>query len=90
MRIGLVTPYNVFVGGAVKECVLGISDELVKRGHEVWIITPKPLRSRGKAPENTIFIGRAITVKSFFRTTAQVSATVDNESIDEMLKKYKF
>jgi phosphatidyl-myo-inositol alpha-mannosyltransferase len=91
MRIGLVTPYNVFVGGAVKECVLGIRNELIKRGHEVWIITPRPLRSKGKkAPENTIFIGRAITVKSFFRTTAQVSATVDNESIDEMLKERNF
>jgi hypothetical protein len=42
MKIGLVLPYNITKGGGVKEHVLAQQAELVKRGHDVVIVTPQP------------------------------------------------
>jgi phosphatidyl-myo-inositol alpha-mannosyltransferase len=89
MKIGLVCPYNIFLGGGVQECVKAIQAELVRRGHDALIITPQPRNSDIEAPKGIIFIGGAATVKSF-HTTAQVSVTVSLDMVEKVLEEEKF
>jgi uncharacterized protein YbjT (DUF2867 family) len=43
MKIGLVCPYDMFgKTGAVAQIVIYFQDSLIKRGHQVKIITPRP------------------------------------------------
>jgi hypothetical protein len=42
MKIGLVCPYNIFKNGGVQECVLALRAEYERRGHQAYIITPRP------------------------------------------------
>lgn len=93
MKIGLVCPYDMFKGGGVQECVRALQSELVKRGHEVLIITPRPrgFRKLKRSSEGMILIGTSADIKSPFQaTTAQISASVDLKAIDEMLENHKF
>ena len=90
MKIGLVCPYNLFKGGGVQECVLALQSELSKRGHDVVIITFKPREIKGEVPSFVRLLGRGRDVKSPFRTTAQVSVTVDMDEVDELFEKEKF
>lgn len=90
MKIGLLSPYNIFKGGGVQECVLAMRAELESRGHTVRIITPQPKGYEGNAPEGVIFIGVSRDVKSPLHTTAQVSATVTPEYVDEVLEREEF
>lgn len=90
MKIGLISPYNIFKSGGVQECVLALRTELEKRGHTVKIITPQPKGWDDEAPAGVIFIGVSRDVKSPLHTTAQVSATVTPEYVDEVLEREKF
>jgi phosphatidylinositol alpha-mannosyltransferase len=90
MKIGLVCPYNMFKGGGVQECILAMQAELIKRGYDPYIITPKPRDFTGSAPEKMILVGTATDVKSPFHTTAQVSVSVEPDELETMLKKHKF
>lgn len=89
MKIGLVCPYNVLVGGGVQECVFALSEEMTSRGYSVTIITPRPRRYSGKPPEGVRFVGMAAAVKSF-HTTAQISASAENDAIEAMLDEENF
>lgn len=90
MKIGLVCPYNIAKGGGVQEIVLATRDELVKRGYEVRIITPKPRkRHQGNLP-GVIYVGKSTDLKSPMHTLVQVSASNDAEKVDEMLSEEKF
>ncbi len=89
MKIGLVCPYNIIAGGGVQECVFALRDEYIKRGHEVHIMSPMPRDYTGEPPEGVIFVGKAAEVKSF-HTTAQVSASAENDAIERVLEKYLF
>lgn len=90
MKVGLVSPYNMFKGGGVQECILAIEAELVKRGHHAVIITPQPRNYDGPTPENVIFLGGSTDFRSPFHTTAQVSATISTDKLDEVLEQEKF
>lgn len=90
MKIGLVCPYNLFKGGGVQECVLAQYAELKKRGHDVRILTPRPRNVPEDHSEDIIFIGAGRDIKTPFHTTAQVSSTVKNETVDRMLVKESF
>lgn len=90
MKVGLVSPYNMFKGGGVQECIVAIEAELVRRGHHAVIITPQPRDYEGPTPENTIFLGGSTDFRSPFHTTAQVSATVNIERLDEVLEQEQF
>ncbi len=91
MKIGLVCPYSINKHGGVLEVVLALRDGLVKRGHEVRIITPKPRNSDPQeAPEGVIFMGTSTDFRSPAHTTTQVSSTHDNEEIDAVLAREKF
>ncbi len=89
MKIGIVCPYNMFRGGGVQECALATKAELQRRGHEVSIITPMPRGSTEFEAEDTIFLGGAAQVKSF-HTTAQVSASVNTDVVEEVLEAHQF
>lgn len=90
MKVGLVSPYNMFRGGGVQECVIAIQDELQRRGHEAIIITPQPRDYQGEIPSDMLFLGGSTDVKSPFHTTAQVSVTVNPDWVDEALEREKF
>lgn len=89
MKIGLVCPYNMFRGGGVQECVLALREGIIKRGHECYIITPQPSDYNGQSTEGIIMVGGARPFRAA-RTTAQISASVDTEKLNEMLERENF
>ncbi len=90
MKIGLVCPYNIYKGGGVQEIVFAMQSELAKRGHEVFIITPRPRGGDAQHSENIIFIGTGVDMKTPFNTTAQVSVNPRPDVVDQMLEAGKF
>ncbi|HEY5667937.1 MAG TPA: glycosyltransferase family 4 protein [Candidatus Saccharimonadales bacterium] len=90
MKIGLVCPYSVAKGGGVKEHVFAQQAELQRRGHEVYVLTPRPKEDYEPAPdERIIFVGASNNFNSPLHTTVQVSAGV-NETIDRVLEEQNF
>lgn len=90
MKIGLVCPYNVALGGGVLEQVKAMQTELELRGHEVAIITPQPRLPYMDEGRKVIFLGSATDVKTPLNTTAQFSASVLTDEIDSMLEHEQF
>jgi len=92
MKIGLVCPYSINKHGGVLEVVLALRDGLVKAGHEVKIITPKPRAHMEKPPKGVIFVGTSTDFRTltFSETTSQVSSTAETELIDKILAEEKF
>jgi len=88
MKIGLVCPYNIAKGGGVQEIVRAQQAALIRRGHDAYIITPRPRADVSPEPK-MIFIGTATDFNSPLHTTVQLSAG-DNEAIDEMLEREQF
>lgn len=90
MKIGLVCPYNIAKGGGVQEIVHAMYKELTQRGHEVKIITPQPRDGSADPAENIVFVGAATDFHSPTHTSLQVSASVDTETIAQMLEQEDF
>ena len=61
----------------------------MRRGHEVYIITPRPQGHEAEPDDHTIFVGGSTDFRSPTQTTIQISASV-NESIREMLEEMDF
>lgn len=90
MRIGLVCPYNVALGGGVQKLVLNYQAELRRRGHDAIVITPEPRDMDGELEhDHVIFLGNGTEVSNPFHTTGQVSVGL-NDEIDRVLEEYKF
>lgn len=91
MKIGLVCPYSIAKGGGVQEIVYAMQTELLRRGHDVYIITPMPREydESTKPPERVLFVGTATDFNSPLHTTVQVSAS-QNEEIDRLLEEHRF
>lgn len=89
MKIGLVLPYNITKHGGVREHVLAQHDELVRRGHELVIITPQPREPYVSDERKVVFLGSATEVKAM-HTTPTVSASVLTDEIDGMLEHEQF
>lgn len=91
MKIGLVCPYSIAKGGGVQEIVLAMQTELKRRGHEVYIITPRPrdIEEDTIVGEHVLFIGTSTDFNSPLHTTVQVSAS-QNDEIDQLLAEHKF
>ena len=90
MKIGLVCPYSITKHGGVLEVVLALQSGLVKKGHDVRVITPAPRGSETQEIENVIFIGTSTDFRSPSHTTTQVSSASDNESVDAILAEEDF
>ncbi len=90
MKIGLVLPYNITKGGGVKEHVLAQQTELVRRGHDVVIVTPQPREPYTPDDRKVAFLGTAAEFKSPLNTTAQLSASMLTDEIDTMLEQEQF
>jgi len=90
MRIGLVCPYHIFRGGGVQECVLAMQQELLKRGHYVKILTPRPLDYDGEIPDFMITLGGSVNTKAFSGSAWQWSVSIDTDAIDDMFMREKF
>lgn len=89
MKIGLVCPYSIAKGGGVQEIVYAMQAELNTRGHDAYIITPRPQDYDGTQRDKMIFVGGAADFNSPLHTTIQVSASV-SESIERMLEEERF
>ncbi len=74
----------------MQECVRAMQSELSARGHNVKIITPLPRRISKGNPENVIFIGRSRDIKSPLHTTSQISVSLNNDMVEEVLEREKF
>lgn len=90
MKIGLVCPYNIGLGGGVQECVGAMRTELMKRGHDVHIITPLSREAKENPPEGSILVGSGADVRSPFSTTAQVSVSFSAEQLEKVVQTHKF
>ncbi len=90
MKIGLVCPYNMALGGAVQEIVKESYDELQKRGHEVVIISPTPVQGIPDLPQyRIIYLEKANDLKAM-GTVAQVSYCTKPKQISDMLAREQF
>jgi phosphatidyl-myo-inositol alpha-mannosyltransferase len=89
MKIGLVLPYSIIKGGGVKEIVLALQAELNRRGHDTYVITPRPQNHEQAPDDHVIFVGGSTDFRSPTQTTVQISAGV-TESIKTMLEKENF
>lgn len=91
MKIGLVCPYNMFIGGGVQEVVLALRDGIVARGHEAYIITPQPsdFKKGTPVPDGVILVGGGRSMVTF-HTAGQISASVDTDKLQEMLDEQNF
>jgi len=90
MKIGLICPYNIAIGGGVQEQVKAMQTVLAERGHDVAIITPQPRVPYIDEGRKVIFLGTATDVKTPLNTTAQFSASVLTDEIDTLLEREQF
>lgn len=90
MKIGLVCPYNIGLGGGVQEIIFALRDHLERRGHTAKIITAQPRRLNGIDTSNIIFLGTSIDLKWPNHTTAPLSSSLSIEAIEQMMEEEKF
>lgn len=90
MKIGLICPYSMARGGGVQEIVRAMRAELSRRGHDCLIITPQPREIEGVDTEGILFVGASADFRSPLGTTSQVSTSIDNEALEQMLETEKF
>ena len=89
MKIGIVCPYNMALGGAVQEVVKESYDELKRRGYEVVILTPLPSQGKPDLPGYNIwYVGKAYDLKAI-GTVAQVSVVTKPSEIDRFFAEEK-
>ena len=89
MKIGIVCPYNMFLGGGVQEVVLALREGAERRGHDAYIITPRPSDYDGEPPEGMLLVGGARPIRAA-RTRSQISASVDTDKLEQMLDEHNF
>ncbi len=90
MKIGLVCPYNIGLGGGVQEIVFAVREHLERRGHTAKIITAQPRTLSGIDTSNVIFLGTSIDLKWPNHTTAPLSSSLSLEAIEQVMEEEKF
>lgn len=90
MKIGLVCPYNVALGGGVQEVVIALRRRLEARGHVARIVTAQPRELGALDTTGMIFLGRAIDVQWPNHTTAPLSNSLSMEAVEQVLEAEKF
>jgi len=89
MKIGIVCPYSIAKAGGVQEIVYAQQAELLARGHQAYIITPRPQDHEELPGDHMIFVGSSTDFNSPAHTTVQLSASV-RDTIDNMLEEEQF
>lgn len=91
MKIGLVCPYNMFErAGGVGEVVVHLHQGLVKRGHKVKIITPRPFSFEGTVPDDYILLGTSTKFNAGLATDGTWTFNAGGDEIKEVLETEKF
>jgi phosphatidyl-myo-inositol alpha-mannosyltransferase len=90
MKIGLVCPYNIALGGGVQEIIRATHSHLKRRGHTVKIITAQPRDLSDVDISDMIFLGRAIDVQWPNHTTAPLSSGLSMEAIEQVMEIEQF
>ena len=90
MKIGIVCPYNIFRHGGVQESIFAHQQVLTEHGHEVRIVSPKPLSYSEKPPKDIILVGVSTDINYPFRTKADISLSVGQSEMKAMLAEEKF
>jgi phosphatidylinositol alpha-mannosyltransferase len=92
MKIGLVCPYDIFLGSGVKEVVMALAHGLRERGHDVKIISAMPVDKKEVVIDdpNVIMLGALTSIRTPLHTVAQVSVSVSTEAVQAMLDEEKF
>lgn len=90
MKIGLVCPYNVALGGGVQEIIFAMQAHLERRGHTAKIITAQPRKLNGIKTSNMIFLGSAIDLRWPNHTTAPLSSGISMEAIEQVMETERF
>jgi phosphatidylinositol alpha-mannosyltransferase len=90
MKIGIVLPYSITKGGGVRTHVLETQAELIRRGHDVLIITPQPRGHFDHAPKGVVFLGGSTNMMSPTNTVVQISASGDVDRIHDVLEEQQF
>lgn len=86
MRIGIVCPYNLFRPGGVQEHIFAQAEQLRKRKHKVFVITPRPRDFEGEKPKDVYFIGQSVKMRAQ-ASTVDISAPVETEEIDALYEE---
>ena len=82
LKIGIFSPYNFSHHGGVNEHVNSQAKYLRMKGHEVVIITPRPLGTTDKKPpKNMMYVGTSRRIRAISATSADVSMVVDNDDV---------
>ncbi len=89
MKIGIVLPYDITKGGGVKEIAMSQLYGLRRRGHDVYLITPRPQNHVGLPEDHVLFVGGSADLRSPGSTTVQVSAGLADD-IEAMLQTHDF
>ncbi|HEX9679668.1 MAG TPA: glycosyltransferase family 4 protein [Candidatus Saccharimonadales bacterium] len=90
MKIGIVCPYNLFRHGGVQETVFAHQRVLRARGHQVKIISPRPLSFEGKPPRDVILVGLSTDLNYPFKTKADVSIKIGLAELKTLLDNEHF
>lgn len=90
MKIGLVCPYNVALGGGVQEIIFAMQEYLAKDGHTAKIITAQPRRLNNIDTSHIIFLGSSIDLRWPNHTTAPLSSGISMEAIEQVMEAERF
>jgi len=94
MKIGLVCPYNMLErAGGVQQQVIHLADGLIKKGHQVKIVTPRPATYKGDPPPGHIFLGTSSNFVNFsagLATNGNWTFDIDMEDVKATLESEKF
>lgn len=90
MKIGIICPYNMFqFAGGVQDVVVQLHSNLVNKGYDVRIITPRPRAFTGEAPKDYILVGRSAKVNTM-ATMVDIGFEAVGDDIEAMLANEKF
>ncbi len=91
MKIGLVCPYNMFEHqGGVQQLVAHLAEGLIKKGHQVKVITPRPAKYNDNAPKDYILLGTSRRISAGMATSGDVTYDLDPTDVKNLLDTEKF
>jgi phosphatidylinositol alpha-mannosyltransferase len=91
MKIALVCPYNMLErAGGVAEVVINLREGLIRKGHSVKIITPRPTGYEGETPADYILLGTSAKFNAGLATDGTWTFNIGSDEIQEVLYQEKF